>query len=153
MHENNNNARLVLGVRVSPQLKFTLTNEAETAGVSLSEYCENLLANRDTERQEIEKLKADNARLTSDNSKSASDNAILKADNERLKKELAAKPIAPPAPQPPTILSDERLLLLFEQLRGQKDTVKNTYGDDFQIVYQNPQDVLTALIYSSKTKI
>lgn len=152
MEENINNARLVLGIRVSPQLKFALTNEAENAGVSLSEYCESRLANRYTEREELERLKVDNARLTSDIAKAASENFQLAADNERLKKELSAKQVVPPAPQPPTILSDQRLLMLFEQLRGKADKVKNPYGDDFDIVYKNPGDLLTAMIYSTKTK-
>lgn len=152
MEENSSNARLVLGVRVSPQLKFTLTNEAESAGVSLSEYCESLLANRNAERYELEKLKADKARLTSAMAKTTSENVGLIEDNERLKKEIFAKQTVPLAPQPPTILSDQRLLALFEELRGKSDTVKNAYGDDFDIVYKTPSDLLTAIIYSTKTK-
>lgn len=47
-----------------------------------------------------------------------------------------------------SIFSDNRLHYLYEQVMGRKDKVENAYGDDFEIIYNSPQDVLIAIIYS-----
>lgn len=48
------------------------------------------------------------------------------------------------------IYSDQRLIYLYENVKGKKDIVENAYGDNFEITYDTPVQVLLALIYSSK---
>ena len=147
-------AKVVFGIRIAPALKETLFEEAIQAGFSASELGEMILANRhkakaENERlrelvamhqQEIETLKA---QITTDGRKQLEvaqvENAELRKQIEILKNQLI-------------VYSDKRLLYLHENMKGKKDKVLNAYGDDFDIVYDTPYQVLLAMIYSCKLK-
>lgn len=127
--------RHVVGIRALPKLKHELSTESSEIGVTLSEYCESILANRHTENPELEQLR----------------NKVAEQQSE-IESLNAALAIKPEPVQAPAILSDERLLFLFDKLKGKSDKVENAYGDDFAITYNTPQDVLIAIIYSSQLK-
>ncbi len=165
-HEQSS-AKIVIGVRGMPILKEELIYESSEVGLSVSEYAETILLNRHQESpemerlakkvtekqqevdrltklaaeqlQEIEKLKAQVAATGNKQSELAkTENEELRNKIEELNNQL-------------TIYSDQRLLYLFQHLKGKKDKVENAYsGGNFDIVYDSPKAVLTALIYSSK---
>jgi hypothetical protein len=147
-------AKVNIGIRISPELKEELNYEALELGQTTSQYGELILHNRHKGKAEIEQLKqtlelqdraiaelklqlAGKEKLEVNLADSRKEFAELK---ERLAKSDAAN----------NLLKDNRLLYLFEQLKGKKDTVENTFGDDFDIIYDSPEAVLRALIYSSK---
>jgi hypothetical protein len=131
--ESNSTGRHVVGVRALPKLKQELANEAADVGLTLSEYCESILANRHAEGPEMERLR----------------NKV--AEQQREIEKLNASLLIKPEPvQAAPILSDQRLLYLYEKLKGKPDKVENAYGDDFAITYNTPQDVLIAIIYSTQ---
>ncbi len=144
-------AKVVTGVRTPPELKMQLTEEAGECGMSTSEYCEMLLWNRhdhkaEAERlalkakqqqQEIETLKAQVAAGVKQLEVAGVENAELRKKMEELNNHLS-------------IFSDQRLIYLYENLKGRTDTVENAYAADFTITYDTPVQVLIALIYSSE---
>lgn len=133
--ETTSTGRHVVGIRALPKLKHQLSTEASEIGVTLSEYCESILANRHTENPELERLR----------------NKVGEQQRE-LESLNAALAIEPEPVQVPGILTDQRLLFLFEKLKSKPDKVENAYGDDFAVTYNTPQDVLIAIIYSTQLK-
>lgn len=159
MKTNNNEtefalARVNIGIRISPELKEELNYEALELGQSSSEYGELILNNRHRGKDEIEELKqslkqrdgtiAEFKLQLEGKEKLEVELADRRNENMELKAQLAKSNAAN------GLLKDNRLLYLFEQLKGKEDIVENTYGDDFEIVYDSPETVLRALIYSSK---
>ena len=118
--------KTVLGVRCLSSLKDDLIREATAAGLTVSQYAETILFNRNKGFDEIAQLRQ---------SLVASQKKV-----EELTRQTG-------------IFRDERLLNLFERVRGREDIVKNAYGDDFRITYNTPADLLIALIYASSLKV
>ena len=148
----NSNAKIVTGIRALPELKRALIYEARQLGISLSEYGEVILSNRHESKleaekltqlvsqqaQEIEKLKKQTAAIC------VRQTEILSSEIRDLKKEIAEQN------EQLEIYRDERLIYLFEHLKGTTDEVKNAYGDDFKVTYKSTHDVLLAIIYNTK---
>lgn len=135
----------VISLRALPELKFRLNEEAIECGLTLSEYCEMLLANRHDRKDEIDQLRAENESLELQVIPSNDPEPdLLEKENEMLKKRLAL------AESQLRIFNDNRLLQLFEKVKGRKDVVENAGGENFNIVYNSPFDVLIALIYGTK---
>ena len=148
----NSSSKPVTGVRTAPALKDALINEAAEAGISLSEYCETILYNRHKgngeneqlaqvvaeQKKEIERLKAQVAAT------GGKQFEVLQAENEQLRKIIKEQD------NQLAIYSDQRLLYIYENVKGKKDIVEDAYQANFGITYNSPQDVLKALIYSSK---
>lgn len=146
--------RVNIGIRISPELKEELNYEALELGQTSSQYGETLLHNRHMYREEIKQLT--NALKVSE--QTISNLQQLAIGKEKLETEVAnyrkevhdLKAQLTKLNEQHNLLKDKRLLYLFEQLKGKKDIVENTFGDDFDIVYDSPEAVLRALIYSCK---
>lgn len=164
-----------LPMRCKPGLLYRLKNEAKKLGMALGAYCESLLENfsyieekankataeveelkkrntlllteltneKSRHQREIEELKRKNALLetTSVESSSKNKNEVeeLKKQNESLASQLS-------------IYQDERLLKLFEQVKGKTDTIHLAEGKILNIIYNHPSDVLRGLLYSFQLK-
>lgn len=145
-------AKTVTGVRTSPELKMELTNEAINRGMSISEYGELLFYNRNKETEETVQLRKNLAALQQENEKlktlvTQNDSKQLEAVLEenkliRITIEEQSRQLA--------LFNDKRLLYIFQHLKGKKDIVENAYGDNFEITYETPVDVILASIYSTK---
>ncbi len=164
-HEKSS-AKEVIGVRAIRGLKDELTHEAPGAGLSVSEYCEMILMNRHKESPEMERLAQKVAeqqqeieRLTKLSAEQLQQfeklktqvattgnqqSELFKTENAELRKKIEE------LNNRLTIYSDERLLYLFEYLKGKNDTVENAYGDNFKITYQSTYEVLRAILYNTK---
>jgi DNA-binding transcriptional MerR regulator len=145
--QEQSSAKVVTGVRMSPGLKDELIEEASYAGLSVSEYSEVILLNRHKESPEVERLakKVSEQQQEIERLKAeGSGQAELKTENEQLKKQIEG------LNNQLSIYSDQRLLYLFEHLKGKTDTVENAYGKDFKITYESAREVLTAIIYNTK---
>lgn len=164
--DGQSSAKVVMGIRMMPTLKGELLEESSWAGMSASEYGEVILLNRhkpspemeklslkvaeqqqeielltqlsNNQAQEVEKLKTGGAVV--DNKQLE----LLKKENEQLRLEIKG------LNDQSAILNDQRLLFLFEHLKGKSDTVENAYGKDFNITYRSTREVLLALIYNTK---
>lgn len=145
-------AKVVTGVRTQPELKMQLTNEAGECGMSTSEYCELLLLNRHDQKTEIEllalKVKEQQQEMETLRAQLATTGVkeleVLQEENAQLRKIIKEQT------NQLSIYSDQRLLYLFDHLKGKKDTVENAYGENFAITYQKPEHIIQALIYSTK---
>ena len=124
------NAKINVGVRMSPAEKGKIANDAAAMGMSVSEYCELVLVNRHEDKDESNQLQ----------SKIEEQQQQMEALRKNLKQ----------AGEQPGILSDKRLLWLFENLKDKKETVADANGSNFEIVYKTPREVLIAMIYSTK---
>jgi hypothetical protein len=160
----NGNRKTMLGVRCFAELKFKLTEEAQALGITLSEHCESILLNKDAlfyEKEEalavIEELrrKVDLTTTTLDSIKSQhitelqkvkGENDRISAENIQLKKndEVMKKQVA--------LFTNKRLLFLFEKVKGQKDIIDGADGEKYSITYNQPKDLLEAMIYSFNLK-
>lgn len=135
----NSAQKVVVGVRCTPDLKNELIIESQNIGISLSEYCENILLNKRLLKNnnkdfqlEIENLKKANNSLTEENTNLKNEIKVSITDN--------------------SLLGNKRLIQLFEILKGKSDQIKLDNGETFDIVYQQPKDLLEAMIYSFKCK-
>jgi hypothetical protein len=144
-------AKVVFGIRVAPELKEALAEEAAEAGFLTSELGEMILANRHHNKRENERLtelvavqQKEIETLKAQITAGVKQVEVAKAENTELRKKVEA------LSNQLSILSDQRLIYLFENLKGRKDTVENAYAEDFPISYDTPVQVLLALIYSSK---
>lgn len=122
--------RQVIGLRALPSLKNDLVQEAKSLGITLSEHCENIISTRVKIQSDIDIL-----RLSLDEKEK---------EIQRLRSEAKTSALATPP-----ILKDERLLFLFEKLKDKKDVVTNSFGKNFEIIYETPEDIVKALIYST----
>jgi len=145
-------AKVTFGTRIFPVLKSDLNNEALEVGLSSSEYGELILHNRHRYKDELNNLKLTlelkdktiaglNAKIGDSEKREAAIANYQKEISDL--KELVAK-----LSSENSIFQDNRLQYLFAQVKGKKDKVENTFGDDFDIVYNSPTAVLISLIYS-----
>lgn len=127
METNNNQPKIGLSVRVSPQHKELLVQEAKQLGTTLSEHAERILLNGGA--------------------------IAINDDAERLKQENAflAKQLQSLQSQP-SILNNLALLNLFEQLKGRNDEILTPDGKTLSITYNSPLDLLIAMIHSYRLK-
>lgn len=142
-----NATKTVTSVRMSPTLKKRLTDEARRCGMSTSEYCDLMLLNREESaalHHRIIQLEAEIDSLRKALEASQASAQLQIAANSQLISELNQLKTKT------EIFKDPRLQFLFGKLRGKSDKVENAYGDDFEIIYDSPQKVLIALIYSTK---
>ena len=159
--QEKSSAKVVTGVRTTPILKNEVMYESSEAGMSVSEYLEVILLNRHKESPEMDRLtkkvteqEQEISRLTKMSAEQFQQIEKMKAqeaaagnkqtENDQLRKkneELTNRLI---------IYSDERLLYLFEHVKGKSDTVENAYGDNFKITYQSTYEVLKAILYNTK---
>lgn len=147
-------ARVNIGIRISPELKEELNYEALELGLTSSQYGELILHNRHKGKVEIEQLKE----TLEQRDKTIAQLSLQITNKEKLKIELSdsRKEVTglnehlAKSDAANSLFKDKRLLYLFEHLKGKQDRVENTFGDDFDIVYDSPEAVLRALIYSSK---
>ena len=148
----NGNRKIVLAARIYAELKFKLTREAENLSISLSEHIENILLNKDNNpsEKEIANLKEI---VKQQNDCAIKNNNFFKSTMEKLNSENAElrKMIETMGAQQ-AIFNNKRLLLLFAELKGQKDVVLSLNGEKFAITYNTTTDLLIAMIYSFQLK-
>lgn len=174
----NGNRKIMLGVRCFSELKAKLIAESKNLGISLSEYCESILQNKDTLLSEKDfanmelKLKKENILLIEakfEEVKFQYKNDILKVskENDRIMDESDAinmdfqrvthenmklRADLKLLSQQVAIFSDKRLLFLFEELKGKVDTIYSPNGQKYIIKYNHPKDLLEAMIHSFNIK-
>lgn len=127
--------RQIISIRALPALKNHLLQEAIQLGITLSQHCENLISTTLKIKQDLAALRLSEAEKIK--------------QIEDLKNEIGARPVLDTNI---SLLTDERLLYLFEKLKGKIDHIENSYGEDFSITYKHPSDLLKAFIYSAKLK-
>lgn len=127
--------RQIISIRALPALKNHLLQEAMQLGITLSQHCENLISTTLKIKQDLSALRLSEAEKIK--------------QIEDLKNEIAGRSIIDTNT---SILTDERLLFLFQKLKGKSDSIENAYGEDFPIIYKEPGDVLRGIIYSIKLK-
>ena len=153
----NGNRKLVIGVRCPPEQKLFLAKEANDLGITLSEHCENILLNREGLLKEKENalkeailLKAKvaelNSCLASSSAKYQDEIEKIKIENTDLKKKTIAMN------DQMALFTDKRLLDLFTRVKGKKDTIETPEGQKYFVSYDQPKDLLEAMIYSYKYK-
>lgn len=164
--EINGSRKINIGVRAYPELKNKLSEEASGLGITLSEYCENILLNKELipnekkySMQEVETLRGKVSKLNSlladgvnqhkdemeNRKKLIAENEKLNIENTDLKTKMGLKDglLA--------LYSDKRLLDLFGQLKGQKVSINTSEGQK-HFTYNQPKDLLEVMIYSFKLK-
>ncbi len=127
MEPNNSQPKIGLSLRISPQYKQQLAQEATQLGTTLSEHAERILLNNGglAINDETERLKQENA--------------LLVQQLQSLQSQ-------------PSILNNLALLQLFEKLKGRNDEIITPDGQKLRITYNSPIDLLTAMIHSFKLK-
>lgn len=135
--------KVVISTKAQPELKMRLIEEAEALGMFLSEYCELILSNRHDRETEIRRKDSENRALRAKLNESCHENELLKKENEDLRKHIKE------LQEQLWILTEPRLMQLFERVKGRRDIVENARGDDFPIEYRTTIDVLIALIYTT----
>lgn len=149
----NGNRKINIGVRAYSELKLKLSDEAQGLGISLSEHCENILITHARLLEEVneltkalELLEHKNVSLeatlagidlASFNKRIrllSEENALLKNSLEELRSNQQ-------------IYFDSRLAYLFNKVKGKSDSIITDKGE-MNITFNNPKDVLLALIYS-----
>lgn len=123
-----NNTKTVLSVRILPEEKQRLIEQANALGIKLSEHAENILLNAQKIQvnDETDNLKREKLELVT--------------QVRQLTDQL-------------TLLKNPTLIKLFEQVKGMKDEVTATDGKTYTITYNTPADLLLAMILSYKLKI
>jgi hypothetical protein len=156
-YEITSEAKVNIGVRVCPKEKGTLISEAGCLGIPLSEHVEQIILNRKSGNKELQitKKKLEEEKREKEAMRNAFESAKKRLLNEiqQCKAELLnAKNVGASSNAIAAILEDKRLLQLFQGVKGKKDTVENAKGENFEIVYNTPLDLLAAMIYSFKLK-
>lgn len=153
----NGTRKINIGLRCYAELKLQLTKEAENLGITLSEHCENVLLNRDNLQGEkenaLKRIIILEKKITEQRNSFDKQNEQDKAAIEKLNRENGdlQKSISMMNNQL-AIFSDKCLLELFAKLKGQNDIIETPEGQKHPITYNNPKDLLTAMIYSFKLK-
>ena len=153
----NGNRKVNIGVRGYPELKYKLAENAQNLGMTLSEYCENILLNNDTiileNRNYIDEIEILNQQMLEikkifeeASSKYQTTLKEVKSENDHLKRAVDI------LKNQVTLFTNKQLLLLFEKLKGQKDLIDAPDGQKYIITYNSPKDLLEAMIYSFKYK-
>ncbi|MFO0355953.1 MAG: hypothetical protein ACK50A_03290 [Sphingobacteriaceae bacterium] len=149
----NGNRKINIGVRAYSELKLKLSDEAKGLGISLSEHCENILITHAGLLEEVneltkalEVLKQNNASLESSLAEvdlvSFNKKIHLLTDENVLLRNSIAE-----LRSNQLIYSDPRLAYLFNKVKGKSDSIITDKGE-MNITFNNPKDVLLALIYS-----
>lgn len=172
------NRKIMLGVRCFSELKAKLIAESKNLDISLSEYCESILQNKDTLLSEKDfanmelalkkenillieakfeevkfQYKNDILKVNKENDRIMNENDAIKKDfqkvtHENFKLRADLKLLS----QQVAIFSDKRLLFLFEKLKGKTDTIYSTNGNKYIIKYNHPIDLLEVMIHSFNIK-
>lgn len=149
----NGNRKINIGVRAYAELKLKLSDEAEGLGISLSEYCENILITHAGLLQEVNELTSALDSLKGKNASLESSLAVIDLvsfnkkislitdENALLKNSIAELRLNQ------QIYSDPRLLYLFNKVKGKSDTIITDKGE-MNIIFNTPKEVLLGLIYS-----
>jgi hypothetical protein len=133
------NQKIVIGVRCLPDLKGELIRESQNIDISLSEYCENILLNRD-------QVLSDKENYSKQISELQASIDILEYEKERLYAKMGE------LTSQPSIFKNPRLLELFQSVKGNKDLIVTEKGEKYEVIYSEPKDLLEAMIYSFKCK-
>ncbi|MES2138268.1 MAG: hypothetical protein V4511_01070 [Bacteroidota bacterium] len=162
----NGNRKINIGVRGYPELKNILSKEAVVLGITISEHVENILLNKDVLLKEINNLKEETQALKEEVSKlrhlaidlgnrlkgEIENGKNINTENEKINIEhhnLKSKMIL--KDEQVVLYSDKRLLGLFAQVKGLTVTIQ-TYEGPKKVTYDDPKDLLLAMIYSFKLK-
>jgi hypothetical protein len=145
--------KLNIGVKANPELKMKLIEESKETGITLSEYCENILSVHKSLIEEINYLKSTIDEM--EETISEMENLISSLDNNHLyekidnlyEKKYALKKEIKILKSNQEIFSDPQLNELFEKVKNKKDSIKTKNGE-MHITYSSKIDVLRALIYS-----
>ena len=154
---SNGNRKINIGLRCYAELKFKLTEEAQNLGISLSEYCENILLNKDTilaaNQNFINEMQVLNQEMievlkTFEETKSNYQTELkkVKSENDSLKREVHE------LNNQVALFTNKQLLFLFEKVKGQKDLIDAPDGQKYTVTYNSPKDLIEAMIYSFKYK-
>jgi hypothetical protein len=150
-------AKVMMGLRLSAKTKLELCAEADDLGITLSEHSENILLNRHTVFEELLKARSDiegeqkkleELKLQFQHFKAQhfdiTENYKMRLQNKLTEiSELNAAL---------GLYADARLLQLFAGVHGKKDEIENADGENFEVTYNSPKDLLTAMIYSYELK-
>lgn len=157
--ENNNNSagKIPMSLRVDPEFKVTLAEEAWKLGMKLAEYLEVILHNRvnastgnDTAKKEVEQYQN---QITEISALFASGSAKIQADKEKVEKEKEDLIVQVAwLKNLLAFLENPHLLYLFHQVKGKSDSVTLPDGTIYPFVYQQPSDLVLAMIYSYELK-
>ncbi len=112
--------------------KEFVTRELEQVKQKLMLVTSTLLETKSIHKTELQKVESENKRL-----KAAYDRHVEEA--------LVMK-------QNLTLFTNKQLLFLFEKVRGQKDTIDGVDGQQYTVTYNQPKDLLEAMIYSFNYK-
>lgn len=162
----NGNRKINIGVRGYPELKNILSKEAVDLGITISEHVENILLNKDILLNEINNVKEEAQALKEEVSKlgllvmdlgnklkgEIENGKNIKAENEKINIDhhnLKAQMIL--KDEQIALYSDKQLLDLFAQVKGLTVKIQMAEGPR-KITYDNPKDLLFAMIYSFKLK-
>jgi hypothetical protein len=131
------NQKIVVSVRCLPELKNDLIKDAKAVGITVSEFCENILSNKNQVLLNQEASAKEIINLKKQNGMQRDENAKLRKHKDE-QDALSA------------LLQNERLLQLFESLKNKNDLIDTGNGKILKVTYHQPIDVLTAMIYSYK---
>ena len=153
----NGSRKVVLGVRGYPELKIKLAKEAESLGITISEHIENILLNKDIIIYENENAKremqADKNAIRNLNSNIMNLKREIQNETEKFKAETdLLKNKITELNANVELFNNQRLLQLFSELKGRNDTIESPDGKIYSLVYEQPKDLLLAMIYSFKIK-
>lgn len=154
---SNKNRKVVIGIRIYPDFKGVLFDEAKKIGVSPSEYGELILMNRNTASEEKENSTLEIQFIKEKFLKQVDQNSCLGLElkkEQELTKKLQEKIVAleNEKRELSNFLQDPRLLLLYEKVKGRTDTIRSPDGQTIKVIYSSPQIVLQAMIYSYNYK-
>lgn len=122
--EIDSTGKVVLSIRICANEKMLLQEAAASLGITLSDFVETILVNKD--------------------------DFSLRIDKERLEGECAAlKQKVTVLEAQSAILRDPRLLKFYELLKGKSEIVEVPGGQDFPLTYNTVNDVLKSMIYSA----
>lgn len=155
--QKNGNRKIVLGVRVFPEFKEKVIQNALKLRISMSEFAENILVNNDdllidknAAIKENNLLKRQVAELKN---KLHISNANHEAESESLNKHIAElQSYVSLVKGQVAIHQDKRLLHLLAQIHGKRDTIETSEGQKVAITYNTTNDLLIAMIYSFQIK-
>ena len=156
-NHNRSNSKPVISIRCFPELKYQLAENAQDLGITLSEYCENILNHAEKINDENKKLKMkiadESSKLlnTVEQLESQKNNHIkklkeinilteqLQNENKTLKKmtEIFAHP---------------KLEWLFNKVKGQRDIINTSDGKQHNIYYETKSDLIEAMLHSFRFK-
>ncbi len=149
--------KITVTAKVPPELKISLSEEANSLGLTLSEYIEMILLKRGglvlenaAAKMEIEENKSN---LQSIRLQLADAHIKLKTEKEQdetEKKEL--RMMNADLINQTQLLRLPQLLVLYNELKGKEDTITLPDGSNFSFVYQKPEDLVWVMIQTYSLK-